>query len=519
MKRNLHRLFFLIIITGCLVTGTAWGQPKTSSLDSESLAADIPEPPDARSELPSPIPIIYEFMGGIMSGDQDKCLVNFHVRTFLAMLFGAQMKELGSSEEQELYSYQVQVQRNEFRFLSKIMNRLAKDAKLHYSNPRFNQNQQAKIVIKIRTTNAEHEFIVYCRFIEERWEVYDYVLNNRRFSEAFKTGLGTMKITDYMDGLRPMYGGNFKFKPFANVDFGLNFKLPDFFKVKEKVSQNLLYSVSAFEGNFLMHVQGASYQKPRNLNQAAAEIRETILPFKPKLFDQWKGDIGGTEAGQVIFQFEKNGKQLFTHMVIIPLAEKLLVLNFYHSSFQLLKNLSNVRDKILDNLKFAKLAGGVGDIVIPSDDASLPGGQTPTEIQPYKDDQPPVSGGDNPPPPPDEGSAGTPPGGENVEPPPPPPPPEEEEIPPPPPEEGGDENTPPEEGPGSGKQGKPGPKNGGGEESPGDGDNPPPPPPPEEQEIPPADDSNLTPDQGAGGSQEEPPQPPPDEGGGKDVAF
>ena len=63
---------------------------------------------------------------------------------------------------------------------------------------------------------------------------------------------------------------------------------------------------------------------PRNLNQAANEIRQTIMPFKPKLFDQWKSDIGGVEMGQVIFQFEKNGKLLFTHMVIIPLKEKLL---------------------------------------------------------------------------------------------------------------------------------------------------------------------------------------------------
>ncbi|HMM59812.1 MAG TPA: hypothetical protein PKC25_06720, partial [Candidatus Rifleibacterium sp.] len=55
--------------------------------DPDGLLVDIPEPPGARSELPTPIPMVYEFMGGLMAGEYDICLANFDVATFLKLIF------------------------------------------------------------------------------------------------------------------------------------------------------------------------------------------------------------------------------------------------------------------------------------------------------------------------------------------------------------------------------------------------------------------------------------------------
>jgi hypothetical protein len=491
-------IFLILCLFLCPIGAIA--QSRAGFSDSDGLAADIPEPPNAGQELPSPIPAITQFMEGVLAGDQDKCLVNFHVKTFLNLLFGNSMKELVPEEDGEIYAFQTQVQRNEFYFLSRIMKRLSKDARVSYSNPRFNPTNaaQAKIVAKISSPRGNHDFEIYARFVEDNWQIYDYVLNQKRFSQAFKTGLSDGSARSYLDSIRPVYGERFKFKPFINESYGLGITFPDFFKVREKVSEALLFSVSAFEGNFLMHVQGAIYQQARTLNEVATEIKRTIMPFNPKLFDQWRDEVGGQEIGQVIFQFEKNGKLLFTHMVIIPMAEKLLVLNFYHSSFQLLKNMSNIRDKILDNLQLAKVFGG-SDLMIPADDASLPSG-SPTELQPYAENPPPGDGEVSPPPPGSDEIPPPPPGTDEI----PPPPPGYDEIPPPPP--GYDEIPPPPEG----NDEIPPPPAGGDEIPP-----PPPeyddiPPPPPDEEVPMDDYSEIPPDE---------PQPPPGDGGGSDVSF
>ncbi|MEW6711559.1 MAG: hypothetical protein AB1403_17180, partial [Candidatus Riflebacteria bacterium] len=42
--------------------------------DADALLVDIPEPPEARSELPSPVPMVYQFMGALMDGEFDICL-------------------------------------------------------------------------------------------------------------------------------------------------------------------------------------------------------------------------------------------------------------------------------------------------------------------------------------------------------------------------------------------------------------------------------------------------------------
>ena len=88
--------------------------------DSKGLLADIPEPPNAKTELPSPVPMVYRFMGALMDGEYDVCLSNFDVQTFLELLYGKQYTRLEKEEYNELFSYQIQTHRNEFRFLSKI---------------------------------------------------------------------------------------------------------------------------------------------------------------------------------------------------------------------------------------------------------------------------------------------------------------------------------------------------------------------------------------------------------------
>jgi len=492
-KINYLKVWIFLVFFGLIGTFAAFsGQAP----DVSGLADDIPEPPEAKQELPSPVPMIYEFIAGIMAGDQDRCLVNFDVKTFLSILFGKQIRLMSPSDFDELYAYQVQSQRNEFRFLSKVMNRLAKDAKFYYSNPRFHQKVQSKVVIKLKTTKGDYEFIIYCRYIDEKWYVYDYVLDGKRFSEIFKQGFGNMKLDDYIRSLRPFYDDDIRFRSWKNDEFGIAMRLPNYFLVKQKVNPGLLFSISALENQFLMQIQAAVYSKAQTLKQVAAEIKQTIMPLKPRLYDQWKTAIAGVDIGNVLFQFEKNGKLLFAHMVIIPIGEKLVVLNFYHNSLQLMKHFTNLREKILDSIKLTKVEALGGDMSIPADDASLPG-KTPTEIQPYDDVSQP--GGNMQPTMANNGNQ--------------PPQQVEEEIPPPPPEEEG--LITPDTGVGVSPP-----------EGDDDGNNPPgsppkPPPPPD--------------DQGDGGDDasvgdDNPPSPPdtgtsdpeyksPDDGGGSEVTF
>ncbi|MBI3039039.1 hypothetical protein HYY75_08330 [bacterium] len=462
-----------------------------------ALENDIPDPPGSENELPSPIPVVQDFINGLMDGQYDKCLANFHIRTFLSILFSDQIQNLGKKEYMELYSYQIQAQRNEFRFLSRIMNRLAKGAKFYYSNPRL-KNTQCKVLIKVKTTKGFQNFTVYGRYVEDQWQIYDYVINNKRYSDAFKKGMGNKKIFEYIKELRPIYGSEFKYSLINNNEFNIDLKIPEYFKVREKVSPGLLFSISAFEGQILIHVQGRMYSKPQGLKEVASQLKSTLLPLHPKLFDQWKGDIAGVDIGHIIFRFEKSGKNLFAHMVIIPLGTNLVVLNFYHNSFPLLKNFTNIRDRIIESLTLKKIeAAGTENVYIPPDDSTLPGNRTPTELAPYAD-KPPYENAAGPPPTDDQAinstSDDTPPpppedqtephedanGGENVPPPPPPPPPD------------------------SGEDGQ---------------DQAPPPPPPDGGEQNPSD---LHDDQGANDNSPPPPPPdykPPEEGGGTDVSF
>ncbi|HNW37094.1 MAG TPA: hypothetical protein PKM25_19290, partial [Candidatus Ozemobacteraceae bacterium] len=372
--------------------------------DISGLADDIPEPPGSNQELPSPVPMIYEFVGGMMAGDQDKCLANFDVTTFMALLFGKPLKMMSPAEYTELYSYQVQLQRNEFRFLAKVMFRLAKDAKFNYSNPRFHGKAQCKVNIQLKTTKGTFGFVVYCRYAGDKWVVYDYALNEKRYSDTFKAAFGTLKIDDYLRRLRPFYDEEIRYRQIKNDAFGISLKIPDYFTIREKVSPALLYSLSGLDGQILVHVQAASYSRPQTLKQVAIEIKRSLMPYNPRLYDQWRTDIAGVDIGNVLFRFEKNGKTLYTHMIIIPMGQKLVVINFYHTSLQLMKHYSTIRDKVFESLRLPKIEAMGGDLSIPSDDAALPtAGKTPSELPPYGEQNPaspPVE--EIPPPPPGE---------------------------------------------------------------------------------------------------------------------
>jgi len=489
-----------LVLVACMILGWGAHAPVLAQIsDADGLALDIPEPPEAKQELPSPIPMVYEFVGGLMGGDQDKCLANFDVGTFLGQIFGPPLKRLNPSESQELFSYQVQTQRNEFRFLSRIMHRLAKDAKFNYSNPRSHNNIQSKIVVNMKTTKGNHVLELYARFGNDRWAIYDYILDGKRFTQGFKDGLGNLKLDGYIASLRPYYDRFPGTRTVKNDEYGISLKVPSRFHLKEKINPNLLATLSGLDGQFLLHVQAAQYSSPQNLNQVAGEIKNTILPFKPRLYDQWKTDIVGVDIGNVLFQFEKNGKMLFTQMVIVPMGSKLVVLNFYHGSLAVMKNLTNVREKILESLTLTKIEARGGDLSIPGDDLGLPSTGAPNEIPPVSDQYPTTDGGqpdttatfaapEIPPPNPGEDMGINPDSGTDTPENPPPPPPDvsEEDPPPPPPDEGGDEIPPP-----------PPPEDG--SQSSGNEDEAPPPPPP-----PPPDDGDA---------------PPPDQGDGSDVSF
>ncbi|MBF0548637.1 MAG: hypothetical protein HQM08_29675 [Candidatus Riflebacteria bacterium] len=382
MRKKLHNIysvFFVIFLLFLLTKSSLEGKGGVVLDDDSGLMLDIPEPPEAGNELPSPIPVIYQFTESLMGGEFDKCLSLFHTETLLAIGFPGQIKSLMEPDYKELISYHTQVIRNEIRFLSKVLNRYAKGSELKYSNPRF-QNSQCKVVVKLVTVRGSYELSIYSRFVDNKWQVYDYVLNSKRFSEVFRKNVGGMKVEEYIALIKPFFAP-LKLKEFENPEFGIAMKLPETFSIKEKVSPALLLSASGFDNQFLLHVQAAVYDKAKPLKEVAVEIKKTIMPFKPKLYDQWKTELAGVEIGHVLFQFTKNQKVLHTHMVIIPLKEKLIVLNFYHNSLPLLKNMTNIREAILESLRLPKIEATAGEISIPSEDLSLPT-QTGTQQSP-----------------------------------------------------------------------------------------------------------------------------------------
>ncbi|MBU1107180.1 MAG: hypothetical protein KKB51_10970 [Candidatus Riflebacteria bacterium] len=362
-------------------------------IDADGLLVDIPEPPGARSELPSPIPMVYEFMGAMMDGEYDICLANFDVQTFLDLLFDRQLKRMSPEDYRELFSYQIQTHRNEFRFLSKIMNRVAKGAKISYSDPRYHKAVQSKIVVKLETTRGNFEFVVYCRFINEKWFLYDYVLNGQRLTSIFRDALKGVGVDNYAAFLRPFYGERHGFRPIRNRDYDFGFMVPSDFQIKENVSPALLASVGAFEGQFLLHAQAATYDEPQNLAQVGKAIKDSLMPFSPRLFDQWKSELAGVEIGNILFHFMKNDRRLYTHMVIIPLGRKLVVLNFYHGSLELLKHMTNIRERIMETLTLPKIEaiGGIMPGEIP-DELTISAASDFGEIDSYQ--EPAFEGGD-----------------------------------------------------------------------------------------------------------------------------
>lgn len=325
------------------------------------LLADIPEPPDARTELPSPVPMVYTFMGALMDGEYDACLSNFDVQTFLELLYGKNLTRLDQDELNELFSYQIQTHRNEFRFLSKVMNRVANGARIDYSDPRYNGKAQCKVVIRLDTNRGRFDYEVFCRYTRGRWFVYDYVLNKQRLTQVFRDSVKGVSVTRYLDSLRPFYGPIKGTRPLRNKEYEFSMFVPTNYQLREKISPNLLATLSGLEGQFLLQVQAANYDTPQTLAQVGKAIKDTLMPFNPRLYDQWKGDVAGVEIGNVLFHFTQGNRILYCHMVLIPLGKKLVVMNFYHSTLQIMKHMTNIRETILRSLSLpkAEAAGGL----------------------------------------------------------------------------------------------------------------------------------------------------------------
>jgi hypothetical protein len=335
----------------------------------DGLLRDIPEPPEARAELPSPIPMVYEFMGGMMDGKYDVCLANFEVETFLKLMYGRLLTRMDPSDYKELFSYQIQTHRNEFKFLSKIMNRVAEGASIDYSNPRYHGKVQSKVVVRLDTNRGRFDFVVYCCYTNGRWYIYDYVLNNQRLTQTFKASLQGITPERYMYTLRPFYNQRIRMRPFKNQDFDFGIHIPAEYNFKENVSDALLGTLSGFNGTFLLHIQATTYDAPQNLAQVGVGIKNSLMPFDPRLYDQWKGDLAGVEVGNILFNFQMGNRRLYTHMVLIPLGRKLVALNFYHSSLQMLKHMTNIREQMLSTMSLPRIEayGGVMPGEIPDE--------------------------------------------------------------------------------------------------------------------------------------------------------
>ncbi len=364
---------FLLIVPMAKVTVA-----QINSKDSNGLLADIPEPPNAKSELPSPVPMVYRFMGALMEGEFDVCLSNFDVQTFLELLYGKSgYSRLEKDEYNELFSYQIQTHRNEFRFLSKIMNRVAAGATIDYSDPRYNgkRRTQCKVVIRLDTNRGRFDYQVFCRFVRGRWYVYDYILNNQRLTQVFRDSIKGVTVSQYLDNLRPFYGPLKGTRPLRNREYEFSMMVPSQYEIHERISPSLLASVSALNGQFLLHVQAANYETPQTLAQVGKAIKDTLMPFNPRLYDQWKAEIAGVEIGNILFHFTQGNRILFCHMVLIPLGKKLVILNFYHSTLQIMKHMSNIRETIIRSLTLPRIEAAGG--VMPgqfADEITLPSG-------------------------------------------------------------------------------------------------------------------------------------------------
>lgn len=329
--------------------------------ESKGLLADIPEPPNAKTELPSPVPMVYRFMGALMEGEFDACLSNFDVQTFLELLYGKQLLRLDKDDFNDLFAYQVQTHRNEFRFLSKVMNRVANGATIDYSNPRFKGKTQCKIVIRLDTNRGRFDYQVFCRYTRGRWYVYDYILNNQRLTTIFRESIKGLSATRYLDTLKPFYAPIQGTRPVRNKEYEFSILVPNKYELRENVSPTLLATLSALDGQFLLHIQAANYDTPQTLTQVGKAIKDTLMPFNPRLYDQWKADIAGVEVGNILFHFSQGNRILYCHMVLIPLGKKLVVLNFYHSTLQIMKHMTNIRDTMIRSLTLPRIeaAGGV----------------------------------------------------------------------------------------------------------------------------------------------------------------
>ena len=363
---------FLLIVPMAKVTVA-----QINNKETKGLLADIPEPPNAKSELPSPVPMVYRFMGALMEGEYDVCLSNFDVQTFLELLYGRNgYARLEKDEYNELFSYQIQTHRNEFRFLSKIMNRVAAGATIDYSDPRYKDGRrnQCKVVIRLDTNRGRFDYQVFCRYVRGRWYVYDYILNNQRLTQVFRDSIKGVTVNRYLDSLRPFYAPLRGTRPLRNQEYEFSMMVPSQYEIHERISPSLLASVSALNGQFLLHVQAANYETPQTLAQVGKAIKDTLMPFNPRLYDQWKADIAGVEIGNILFHFTQGNRILFCHMVLIPLGKKLVILNFYHSTLQIMKHMSNIRETIIRSLTLPRIeaAGGVkpgqfaDEITIPS---------------------------------------------------------------------------------------------------------------------------------------------------------
>lgn len=362
-KKTLKNIITVLLLV--LLCGTVNAQSNYY----DGLLKDIPEPPEAKAELPSPIPMVYLFMGAMMDGDYDVCLSNFDVDTFLRLLYGKSLNLMDKNDLKELFSYQVQAHRNEFRFLSKVMHRVAEGAKIDYSNPRYHKKIQSKVVVRLDTNRGRFNFEVYCCYIRDRWYVYDYVLNNQRLTQTFKDSLKGVSTNKYLSMLRPFYDDKISYRTLKNEDFDFSMSVPRNFELKEKLSEALLATLSSFEGRFLLHVQAATYDKPQNLSQVGELIKTSLMNFQPRLYDQWKGELAGVEVGNILFHFMMGERRLFAHMVLIPLGKKLIVLNFYHSSLQMMKHMTNIREKMIRSMSLPKLEsmGGILPGEIPDE--------------------------------------------------------------------------------------------------------------------------------------------------------
>lgn len=356
-KKVLTKVFLVFLMIVPMATVSVAQIPN----DPHGLLADIPEPPGAKTELPSPIPMVYRFMDALMDGNYDVCLSNFEVETFLKLLYGGGLNRLELEERRELLSYQIQTHRSEFRFLSKVMNRVAAGAKIDYSDPRYHGKVQSKVIIRLDTNRGRFDFQVFCCYTKGRWYVYDYVLNNQRLTQTFRDSIQNVSASKYLETLRPYYSPLKGTRPLRNKEYEFSMLVPSTYELHENVSPTLLATLTALNGQFLLHVQAANYDQPQTLAQVGKSIKETLMPFNPRLYDQWKADIAGVEIGNILFHFTQGNRLLFCHMVLIPLGKKLVVLNFYHSTLQIMKHMTNIRENMVRSLTLPRIeaAGGV----------------------------------------------------------------------------------------------------------------------------------------------------------------